>query len=508
MEDKEPPDRGSLEEYPLPAKANTSKRRAASSPKDQPLVKTPKKDTYSKSKVNNKDGTMDDQHLSFEEDSQEIEEFTSEETSEEGKIRNKDLKVIKLNLSDSENDEAQEDRPKTSASEDGGKDDEAQVDKPENSTSNKARPEEEEKEDRKEEDKQEEEEDKDEGEEEEEEPDEEEEDEEDEDGEDEEEEEEEDEEEEEEEEGEKMEEYKGKEEEANIINLNKVDIQEWIKDPRNIYVGREHKELPASIWGNPFLMSDGFSREEVNEGYKQYLAENEELRSYVSELKGKRLGCWCSPKCCHAETLHLNAGNRPIYAGRRNDEAQEEKPKASTSNEKKKNNQGRKDEAQADKPKESTSKEKVSEAQVDKFQESTLKYNTPQTKTKEGNRQDERGRDIQEEPFIEVTHKKGKTYNTNKTNNNNKDNTPENTTSSTNEKQQGKTTINQPASQNNQQSTYSSKLQANMQKPTNTKIQQRFVGENSYIGNTQGIEAKIDRKKAAPRLTESDRMYW
>jgi hypothetical protein len=76
------------------------------------------------------------------------------------------------------------------------------------------------------------------------------------------------------------------------------------KDPFDVYVGR------GSIWGNPYSHKEGTlaqfivgSRKEAIEKYEEYLLSNDELMSRLSELKGKTLGCWCSPKPCHAEVL-------------------------------------------------------------------------------------------------------------------------------------------------------------------------------------------------------------
>ena len=104
-----------------------------------------------------------------------------------------------------------------------------------------------------------------------------------------------------------------REKKRNIINLNTVNVQEWVKDPQNVYIGRKHRLLPASIWGNPYKMREGYSRDEVVKLFEKYFLENDELREMVRELKGKTLGCWCSPKPCHGEILHRFAGNYPIY---------------------------------------------------------------------------------------------------------------------------------------------------------------------------------------------------
>ena len=99
----------------------------------------------------------------------------------------------------------------------------------------------------------------------------------------------------------------------NIINLHTVNIRNWLKNPNNVYIGRQTPQLEGSKWGNPYLMSAGYSRPEVIVKYEKYVQEKKELRDSVYQLTGKSLGCWCSPQRCHAEILHRLAGNNPVY---------------------------------------------------------------------------------------------------------------------------------------------------------------------------------------------------
>jgi hypothetical protein len=61
----------------------------------------------------------------------------------------------------------------------------------------------------------------------------------------------------------------------------------------------------ATKWGNPFPMSDTYSRDFVLDlytGYMQELLESNVM--HISEIAGaKRLGCWCKPKRCHGDFL-------------------------------------------------------------------------------------------------------------------------------------------------------------------------------------------------------------
>ena len=83
------------------------------------------------------------------------------------------------------------------------------------------------------------------------------------------------------------------------------------KEPFDVYVGR------GSKWGNPYSHKEGTLAEEVVDSrseavkkYEEYLLNNEELMSSLSELKGKTLGCWCKPKSCHGDIL-LKYANGP-----------------------------------------------------------------------------------------------------------------------------------------------------------------------------------------------------
>lgn len=63
-------------------------------------------------------------------------------------------------------------------------------------------------------------------------------------------------------------------------------------------------------WGNIYSHKDGTrakvkvdSREEAIEKYKEYILNSPKLLGALGELKGKTLGCWCSPARCHGDAL-------------------------------------------------------------------------------------------------------------------------------------------------------------------------------------------------------------
>ena len=69
------------------------------------------------------------------------------------------------------------------------------------------------------------------------------------------------------------------------------------RESYDVYIGR------GSKWGNPYRIGVDGTRGEVIEKYRDYILNNKELLDDLPELKGKILGCWCSPKRCHGEVL-------------------------------------------------------------------------------------------------------------------------------------------------------------------------------------------------------------
>lgn len=100
---------------------------------------------------------------------------------------------------------------------------------------------------------------------------------------------------------------------ANIVNLHMVDLQKWLKNPENVYIGRETRHISASKWGNPFRIDANINRTKAIKLYEESLLGDTKLLDTVNELQGKNLGCWCAPRPCHGEILHRLAGNRPVY---------------------------------------------------------------------------------------------------------------------------------------------------------------------------------------------------
>lgn len=76
--------------------------------------------------------------------------------------------------------------------------------------------------------------------------------------------------------------------------------------PYDIYIGRgrDPKTGEPGTWGNPFRLNQDGDRETVILKYKEWLLAHPALVERAKkELKGKTLGCWCSPLACHGDVL-------------------------------------------------------------------------------------------------------------------------------------------------------------------------------------------------------------
>lgn len=93
------------------------------------------------------------------------------------------------------------------------------------------------------------------------------------------------------------------------------NLQEWIEDPDNVYIGRagvvfiDKQRFPkySSNFANPFKICKHGTRDEVIEKYKIYIKEKIKndisLQKELIEMKNKNLGCWCFPEHCHGNVL-------------------------------------------------------------------------------------------------------------------------------------------------------------------------------------------------------------
>ena len=76
------------------------------------------------------------------------------------------------------------------------------------------------------------------------------------------------------------------------------------KSAHDVYIGRPSK------WGNPFSHKSGTqaqfvvaTREDAVTKYREWLMTQQHLLDSLFELRGKVLGCWCSPLACHGDVL-------------------------------------------------------------------------------------------------------------------------------------------------------------------------------------------------------------
>lgn len=72
----------------------------------------------------------------------------------------------------------------------------------------------------------------------------------------------------------------------------------------------------SSKWGNPFRVGEHGTRDEVIAKHAEWIYTQPELIAAIkTELKGKRLGCWCRPKknSCHGDILAWIADYDDIF---------------------------------------------------------------------------------------------------------------------------------------------------------------------------------------------------
>lgn len=79
--------------------------------------------------------------------------------------------------------------------------------------------------------------------------------------------------------------------------------------PDYAYIGRENPTygFERSKLHNPFKVGEDGTRQEVIDKYREYfyvrLDDDPEFREAVENLRGKTLGCWCTPKSCHGDVI-------------------------------------------------------------------------------------------------------------------------------------------------------------------------------------------------------------
>lgn len=65
-----------------------------------------------------------------------------------------------------------------------------------------------------------------------------------------------------------------------------------------VYIGR------GSEWGNPFIIGQDGTRDDVIALYQEMVEGSPDLRARIKrELRGKDLVCFCKPAACHGDII-------------------------------------------------------------------------------------------------------------------------------------------------------------------------------------------------------------
>ncbi|GHU94417.1 hypothetical protein FACS1894208_05450 [Clostridia bacterium] len=94
-----------------------------------------------------------------------------------------------------------------------------------------------------------------------------------------------------------------------VINIK----AEHFRRDSDVYIGR------GSKWGNPFVIGHSGTRDDVCDKYEAYMSRRilENPQKYnISELRGKRLVCYCKPLRCHGDWLATLANEEVMDDGR------------------------------------------------------------------------------------------------------------------------------------------------------------------------------------------------
>jgi len=74
----------------------------------------------------------------------------------------------------------------------------------------------------------------------------------------------------------------------------------------DVYIGRAGKGQDG-YFGNPFKIDKNTTRELAISKFEIYfyerLSKDDNFKNKILALKGKRLGCFCSPKPCHGDII-------------------------------------------------------------------------------------------------------------------------------------------------------------------------------------------------------------
>jgi hypothetical protein len=92
-----------------------------------------------------------------------------------------------------------------------------------------------------------------------------------------------------------------------ITSVTHVRYKDAHKAGQYVFIGRPSK------WGNQFVIGLHGDRAEVIRRYEEWLLDTPEmLVAAHHELRGKVLGCYCTPSACHGDVL-ARVANLPVY---------------------------------------------------------------------------------------------------------------------------------------------------------------------------------------------------
>lgn len=97
---------------------------------------------------------------------------------------------------------------------------------------------------------------------------------------------------------------------AELAKICKPPVVCHVDEFYDIYIGRKNvsHSLEASKWANPYSVKQ-FGREGCIEHFEAYLRNRPDLMEAISELRGKRIACWCHSTghfdgaLCHGDIL-------------------------------------------------------------------------------------------------------------------------------------------------------------------------------------------------------------
>lgn len=79
--------------------------------------------------------------------------------------------------------------------------------------------------------------------------------------------------------------------------MKDIKVVHCKREAHDLYIGR------PSRFGNPFVIGRDGSREDVLRKYREWLLAHPKKEEMLQAVRGKTLGCWCSPQRCHGDIL-------------------------------------------------------------------------------------------------------------------------------------------------------------------------------------------------------------